>query len=385
MVPRRRAARAPHPRVHPLERDGDGRPVELPVRGAGRAPFHVRVGGRSLRRRVQPLLPRQARRWIRRPGLSTRATRRRASTPGRSSRAASARSSSTGSAARSTAAGCRAIRTRGACPSSGSSRPCRWASARSTPSPRRASTATCMHREIADTSAARVWAFVGDGEMDEPEAMAGLSIAAREQLDNLIFVVNCNLQRLDGPVRGNGKIIQELEAIFRGAGWNVIKVDLGPRVGRAARPRCRRRARQQDEQHRRRRVPEVRRSRAATTSESTSSGPTRGSPAGRAPVRRRAAHAAARWSRLPQGLRGVQDGGRARGQPHRDPRQDDQGVDARHHRSSRATRRTRSRSSPPASSRCSATVSSCRSPTPSSKTATRPTGTPGSTRPSTST
>ncbi len=84
-----------------------------------------------------------------------------------------------------------------------------------------------LHREIADTSAAKVWAFVGDGEMDEPEAMSGLSIAAREQLDNLIFVVNCNLQRLDGPVRGNGKIIQELEAIFRGAGWNVIKVIWG--------------------------------------------------------------------------------------------------------------------------------------------------------------
>ena len=84
-----------------------------------------------------------------------------------------------------------------------------------------------MHREIADTSQSKVWAFVGDGEMDEPEAMSGLSIAAREQLDNLIFVVNCNLQRLDGPVRGNGKIIQELEATFRGAGWNVIKVIWG--------------------------------------------------------------------------------------------------------------------------------------------------------------
>ena len=69
-----------------------------------------------------------------------------------------------------------------------------------------------LHHEIADTSRAKVWCFVGDGEMDEPEAMAGLSLAAREQLDNLIFVVNCNLQRLDGPVRGNGKIIQELEA-----------------------------------------------------------------------------------------------------------------------------------------------------------------------------
>ncbi len=84
-----------------------------------------------------------------------------------------------------------------------------------------------LHREIVDTSQARVWAFVGDGEMDEPESMAALSLAAREQLDNLIFVVNCNLQRLDGPVRGNGKIIQELEATFRGAGWNVIKVVWG--------------------------------------------------------------------------------------------------------------------------------------------------------------
>ncbi len=79
-------------------------------------------------------------------------------------------------------------------------------------------------RNIADTSAARVWAFLGDGEMDEPESVGALSLAGREGLDNLTFVVNCNLQRLDGPVRGNGKIIQELEAVFRGAGWNVIKV-----------------------------------------------------------------------------------------------------------------------------------------------------------------
>lgn len=75
----------------------------------------------------------------------------------------------------------------------------------------------------------KVWAFLGDGEMDEPESLGALSIAAREKLDNLIFVVNCNLQRLDGPVRGNGKIIQELEGIFRGAGWNVIKVIWGGR------------------------------------------------------------------------------------------------------------------------------------------------------------
>jgi pyruvate dehydrogenase E1 component len=82
-------------------------------------------------------------------------------------------------------------------------------------------------RGIKDTSAQRVWCFPGDGEMDEPESMAALSLASREELDNLIFVVNCNLQRLDGPVRGNGKIIQELESIFRGAGWHVIKVVWG--------------------------------------------------------------------------------------------------------------------------------------------------------------
>ncbi len=83
------------------------------------------------------------------------------------------------------------------------------------------------NREIDDTSQSRVWAFIGDGETDEPETLGAISLAAREHLDNLIFVVNCNLQRLDGPVRGNGKIIQELEAVFRGAGWNVIKVIWG--------------------------------------------------------------------------------------------------------------------------------------------------------------
>ena len=79
-------------------------------------------------------------------------------------------------------------------------------------------------RGIADTAARKVWAFMGDGEMDEPESLGAVSLAGRERLDNLIFVINCNLQRLDGPVRGNGKIVQELEAVFRGAGWNVIKV-----------------------------------------------------------------------------------------------------------------------------------------------------------------
>ena len=83
------------------------------------------------------------------------------------------------------------------------------------------------NRQIDDTSQSRVWCFMGDGECDEPESLGAISLAAREQLDNLIFVINCNLQRLDGPVRGNGKIIQELEAVFRGAGWNVIKVIWG--------------------------------------------------------------------------------------------------------------------------------------------------------------
>jgi pyruvate dehydrogenase E1 component len=85
------------------------------------------------------------------------------------------------------------------------------------------------HRGIVPPSDRRVWAFLGDGEMDEPESMGALTMPVREKLDNLIFVINCNLQRLDGPVRGNGKIIQELEAAFLGAGWNVIKVLWGSR------------------------------------------------------------------------------------------------------------------------------------------------------------
>ncbi len=84
-----------------------------------------------------------------------------------------------------------------------------------------------LNRGLKDTSQQHVWCFVGDGETDEPETLGALTLASREKLDNLIFVINCNLQRLDGPVRGNGKIIQELEAAFRGAGWNVIKVIWG--------------------------------------------------------------------------------------------------------------------------------------------------------------
>jgi pyruvate dehydrogenase E1 component len=85
------------------------------------------------------------------------------------------------------------------------------------------------NRGLANTENRKVWMFCGDGEMDEPESLGAISVAAREKLDNLIFVVNCNLQRLDGPVRGNGKIIQELEGVFKGAGWNAIKVIWGNR------------------------------------------------------------------------------------------------------------------------------------------------------------
>jgi pyruvate dehydrogenase E1 component len=84
-----------------------------------------------------------------------------------------------------------------------------------------------QNRGIKDTSQQHVWSFLGDGEMDEPETLGAIGVAAREELDNLTFVINCNLQRLDGPVRGNGKVMQELEAFFRGAGWNVIKVVWG--------------------------------------------------------------------------------------------------------------------------------------------------------------
>lgn len=84
-----------------------------------------------------------------------------------------------------------------------------------------------MNRGLIKEEDRKVWAYLGDGEMDEPESLGAISLAGREKLDNLIWVVNCNLQRLDGPVRGNGKIIQELESIFRGAGWRVIKVVWG--------------------------------------------------------------------------------------------------------------------------------------------------------------
>ena len=184
-------------------------------------------------------------------------------------------------------------------------------------------------RGIKDTSEQHVWAFLGDGEMDEPESLGAIGLAAREELDNLTFVINCNLQRLDGPVRGNGKIIQELESFFRGAGWNVIKViwgrewdallaadtdgalvnlmnaDAGRRLpdlqgrGRRVRPRALLRPRPAHPQD------------------------------GRAHDRRGDLGPPARRPRLPQDVRGVQGGDRAHRPADGDPRQDHQGLDAR--------------------------------------------------------
>ena len=93
-------------------------------------------------------------------------------------------------------------------------------------------------RGVKAATDAKVWAFIGDGETDEPESLGAITLASRERLDNLIFVVNCNLQRLDGPVRGNGHIVQELEAAFRGAGWNAIKVLWGTDWDPLFRKRC---------------------------------------------------------------------------------------------------------------------------------------------------
>ena len=112
-------------------------------------------------------------------------------------------------------------------------------------------------RGIAKTANRKVWVFCGDGEMDEPESLGAINMAAREKLDNLIFVVNCNLQRLDGPVRGNGKIIQELEADFRGTGWNVIKVIWGSYWDALLSKDKRRHAEEDHDGDGRRRVPEL--------------------------------------------------------------------------------------------------------------------------------
>ena len=223
MVPRRRGPRATHPRLHPLERRGRWScgPTRPPTASAVTSrPSQLR---RALRGRLQPLLPRQGGRHRRATTSTSRATPRRASTPGPSSRAACPRRTSTASAARSTcpAAGRRpgpvvATRTRGSCPTSGSTRPCRWASVRSCRSTRPGSTGTCT--TVASTTRQQPGVVLRRRRRDRRarDARRHLDAPPARALDNLTWVVNCNLQRLDGPVRGNGKVIQELEAIFRG-------------------------------------------------------------------------------------------------------------------------------------------------------------------------
>ena len=186
-----------------------------------------------------------------------------------------------------------------------------------------------LNRELADTTQSRVWCFVGDGEFDEPETRAALSLAARERLDNLTFVVNCNLQRLDGPVRGNGKIIQELEALLRGCGWNVIKVIWGRRWDELLARDVDGVLAQQDEHDSRRRLPDARHRVGRLHPRALlRPGPPLAQARG-APLRRGAADLAPGRARLPQALRRLQGGDRAGRGADGNPREDHQGLDAR--------------------------------------------------------
>ena len=219
------------------------------------------------------------------------------------------------------------------------------------------------NRGILETAGRKVWAFVGDGEMDEPESLAGLSVAAREGLDNLIFVVNCNLQRLDGPVRGNGSIIQELEGLFAGAGWNVIKVLWGSRLGPALRARRRERHHPAAARDGRRRVPEIRRDRRALQPRELLQQVSRAPADRRAPVRRGHRPAAPRRPRPGQDLRGVSRRGELQGPARRSSSRRPRRATAWATGARAAWARTRRRSS--RTTRCSrsATASRCRSPT----------------------
>ena len=220
----------------------------------------------------------------------------------------------------------RRTRTRGSCPSSGSSRPCRWASARSTRSTRRRRTSTSPTAASRMSSDQHVWAFLGDGEMDEVESRGALQCAANEGLDNLTFVINCQpaaprrpgaRQRQDHP---GARELLPRRRLERHQGR------LGPRVGRAARPRHRRRARQPDEPHARRRLPDLQgRERRLRARELLRPRPARAE-ARQGLHRRPALEPQARRPRLPQGVRGVQGGRRAQGPAHRHHREDDQGL-----------------------------------------------------------
>ena len=182
------------------------------------------------------------------------------------------------------------------------------------------------NRQLADTGPRHVWAFLGDGETDEPESLGAISLAGREMLDNLIFVVNCNLQRLDGPVRGNGKIIQELEGVFRGRRLERDQGRLGVGLGPAAGRGQVRVAAQAHGGVRRRRVPglqvQERRVRPGALLRQVpgAAGP------GQGHDRRPDLGAVPRRARPVEGLRGVQGGGGQRRLADGDPGQDGQGL-----------------------------------------------------------
>ena len=199
------------------------------------------------------------------------------------------------------------------------------------------------NRGLIEKTPRKIWAFVGDGETDEVETLGAISLGAREKLDNLIFVVNCNLQRLDGPVRGNKRIIDELEGVFMGAGWNVIKVIWGSGLGRAVCARHERAAAAADGGVRGRRLPDLqgegRRVSAAAFLRQVS----RAAGDGEGLYRRRVDPSAARRARSGEGLQRVQAGGGAQGRPVGGAGDDGEGL--RHgRRRSRAMRPTRRRS-----------------------------------------
>ena len=329
-LPGRRARRAPDPGVRPLERRDDREPRQ-PAGDRRRRPHrHLRQRREPVRGRASTTSSRAATPRAAATRSSSRATRAPASTPARTSRAGSTETQLDGFRQESR-------------PDGGLS---------SYPHPRLMPdfwefptvsmglgpisaiyqarfNKYLHHRGIKDTSGQRVWCFLGDGEMDEPESLGAIGVAAREELDNLTFVVNCNLQRLDGPVRGNGKIMQELESSFRGAGWNVVKVVWGRQWDDLLAQDVDGAAAQRHELHAGRPVPdllgrerrlhprEVLRHRPAAAQD------------GRAPVGRPDPRPAARRPRLPQGLRGLRRRDAHRRPADRDPGPHDQGLDAR--------------------------------------------------------
>ena len=334
-APGRPRARAAHALAHALERDGDGRAREQGVVGARRPHRELRLGRDALRRRLQPLLARADRPSTAATSSSSRATRRPASTRARSSKAASPRSSCDNFRQEVDGNGL-------------SSYPHPWLM----PDFWQFPTVSMGLGPLMAIYQARFMQYLHDRGLADTERPQGLGVhaatarwtspsrsarsrsPAREKLDNLIFVVNCNLQRLDGPVRGNGKIIQELESDFRGAGWNVIKVIWGSRWdpllardndGHPAAARWRRRVDGEYQTFKSRdgayvrehffgKYPELRAMVADMTDDEIW-----------APEPRR--------PRPAQGLRRLRRGGRAQGPADRDPRQDDQGL--RHGRGGR--------------------------------------------------